>query len=67
MTAQDLLALGVIDRIVPEPIGGAHRDPHNTALDLGAAIAHELDGLAKKSPAAIRKMREDRYLNMGTN
>ncbi len=36
MTAQDLLALGVIDRIVPEPVGGAHRDPHNAALDLGA-------------------------------
>jgi len=66
MTAQDLLALGVIDRIVEEPVGGAHRDPRNAALDLGAAIAQELDGLAKKSPSAIRKLREDRFLKMGT-
>ncbi|OJW64613.1 MAG: acetyl-CoA carboxylase carboxyltransferase subunit alpha, partial [Sphingomonadales bacterium 63-6] len=65
MTAQDLLELGVIDRIVEEPAGGAHRDRRETALALGAAIAQELDALGKKSPAALRKMREDRFLKIG--
>ena len=66
VTAQDLLALGVIDRIVEEPVGGAHRDPREASLALGAAIAQELDGLARKTPAAIRAMREDRFLKIGT-
>jgi acetyl-CoA carboxylase carboxyl transferase subunit alpha len=66
VTAQDLLALGVIDRIVEEPVGGAHRDPREASLALGAAIAQELDGLMKKSPAAIRAMREDRFLKIGS-
>jgi enoyl-CoA hydratase/carnithine racemase len=39
VTAQDLLALGVIDRIVPEPVGGAHRDPAATCTALAAAMA----------------------------
>ncbi|KPL67359.1 acetyl-CoA carboxylase subunit alpha [Erythrobacter sp. SG61-1L] len=65
MTAQDLLELGVIDRIVEEPVGGAHRDQREAALALGAAIAQELDVLIKKSPAALRKMREDRFLKIG--
>lgn len=66
VTAQDLLALGVIDRIVEEPVGGAHRDPREASLALGAAIAQELDGLTRKTPAAIRAMREDRFLKIGT-
>ncbi len=65
MTAQDLLELGVIDRIVEEPVGGAHRDQREAALALGAAIAQELDVLTRKSPAALRKMREDRFLKIG--
>ena len=65
VTAQDLLALGVIDRIVPEPVGGAHRDPAATAAALSQAIAQELDGLAGKTPDALRTMRADRFLRIG--
>lgn len=65
VTAQDLLALGVIDRIVPEPVGGAHRDPATTARELGAAISEELDNLAGKSSSALRTMREERFLRIG--
>src|SRR6185369_533348 len=65
MTAQDLLKLGVIDRIVPEPVGGAHRDPLRTAVSLGAAIGEELDGLAKAKPADLMKRREERFLAIG--
>ena len=65
MTAQDLLKLGVIDRIVPEPVGGAHRDPLRTAVSLGAAIGEELDGLAKVKPADLMCRREERFLAIG--
>jgi acetyl-CoA carboxylase carboxyl transferase subunit alpha len=55
----------VIDRIVPEPMGGAHRDPAAAAQALGAAIGEELDGLAGLSPAKLRAQREERFLRIG--
>ena len=64
-TAQDLLALKVIDRIVPEPVGGAHRDPAATAATLSAAIGEELDALAGKSPNDLRAARAGRFLRIG--
>ena len=66
VTAQHLLKLGVIDRIVPEPAGGAHRDPVATARSLGAAIGQELDALAGKSAEQLRRAREDRFLQIGS-
>ena len=65
MTAQDLAQLGVIDRIVPEPVGGAHRDPKATAEALGQAIGEELDALSGKTAKQLRKQREDRFLALG--
>ncbi len=65
ITAQDLAELGVIDRIVPEPMGGAHRDPKAAAEALGAAIGDELDGLSGKSAKQLRRLREDRFLTIG--
>ncbi len=65
VTAQDLLRLGVIDRIVPEPTGGAHRDPLAAAAALGAALAEELDALSVFSQAALLQRREERYLAIG--
>ncbi|MGH6785770.1 MAG: acetyl-CoA carboxylase carboxyltransferase subunit alpha [Novosphingobium sp.] len=65
VTAQDLLALGVIDRIVPEPAGGAQRDPAAAATTLGAALTLELDALAKLTPAKLRAKREERFLRIG--
>jgi acetyl-CoA carboxylase carboxyl transferase subunit alpha len=66
VTAQDLLQLGVIDRIIAEPIGGAHRNPGAMAIALGQAIGEELDALAGQSPEALRTMREDRFLRIGS-
>ena len=66
VTAQHLLKLGVIDRIVPEPAGGAHRDPAATARNLGVAIGQELDALAGKSAEQLRRVREDRFLQIGS-
>ena len=65
VTAQDLLGLGVIDRIVKEPVGGAHRDPALTALGLSKAISEELDELSKLSPDKLRAKREERFLRIG--
>jgi len=65
VTAQDLAELGVIDRIVKEPVGGAHRDPAATAKALGDALAEELDALAGKTSKQLRRLREDRFLAIG--
>ncbi|HQV02931.1 MULTISPECIES: acetyl-CoA carboxylase carboxyltransferase subunit alpha [unclassified Novosphingobium] len=65
VTAQDLLALGVIDRIVKEPVGGAHRDPVLATSALAKAIEEELDSLTKLSPEKLRVMREERFLRIG--
>ena len=65
ITAQDLLQMKVIDAIVPEPLGGAHRDGAKAARELGEAIAGavaEFDGM---SPIEIRKQRHDRFLDIG--
>jgi len=64
VTAQDLEGLGVIDRIVPEPVGGAHRDPVVAATSLGTAIAEELDMLGRYAPHELKRLREDRFLAM---
>jgi len=65
ITASDLLKLGVIDRIVPEPMGGAHRDPKAAIAALGDAISEELGKLANKKPAALRTARRDKFLAIG--
>lgn len=65
VTAQDLIALGVIDRVVAEPLGGAHRDPAAAILSLGDAIEAALAALDDKSPEALRKDRRTKFLKMG--
>lgn len=65
VTAQQLLELGVIERIVKEPVGGAHRDPELAISGLAKAIGEELDALAKHSPAKLRALREERFLRIG--
>jgi acetyl-CoA carboxylase carboxyl transferase subunit alpha len=67
VTAQHLERIGVIDRIVPEPVGGAHRDPEAAARTLGAAIGEELDTLVQLDPETLRRKREDRFLTIGAN
>jgi acetyl-CoA carboxylase carboxyl transferase subunit alpha len=65
ITAQDLYELGVIDEIVPEPIGGAHRDKEGAVRRAGDAIAKSLAAFDKMSPDEIRKQRHDRFLAIG--
>ena len=65
VTAQDLEQLGVIDRILTEPVGGAHRDRAQTMSDVGLAVAGELAKLASLSPQELRNNRRQKYLDMG--
>ncbi|MES2495358.1 MAG: acetyl-CoA carboxylase carboxyltransferase subunit alpha [Pseudomonadota bacterium] len=65
VTAADLQKLGVVDRVVAEPIGGAHRDPAAAIAALGAAIGEELDKLSGKKPATLRAARRDKFLAIG--
>ncbi|WP_379547175.1 acetyl-CoA carboxylase carboxyltransferase subunit alpha [Qipengyuania sp. DSG2-2] len=64
ITAQDLKRLGVIDRIVTEPVGGAHRDPEAACARLAETISDELDKLVKVPTAELQKLREDRFLQL---
>lgn len=66
VTAADLKRLNVIDRIVKEPVGGAHRDQAAAITELGKAIREELEGLRKPSPAELKAAREARFLAIGS-
>jgi acetyl-CoA carboxylase carboxyl transferase subunit alpha len=65
VTAQDLEKLGVVDRIVPEPTGGAHRDRVAAVAALGKALGEELDALTPLSVEDIRRRRRDKFLAIG--
>jgi acetyl-CoA carboxylase carboxyl transferase subunit alpha len=65
ITAQDLLDLKVIDGIVREPVGGAHRDPAQTIAAVGETIARALAEFDGQSAALIRRQRREKYLAIG--
>ncbi len=65
LTAQDMIALGVVDEIVAEPLGGAHREPEKAIADLGDAIANQLAALTPLSGEQLIKDRQDKYLKLG--
>jgi acetyl-CoA carboxylase carboxyl transferase subunit alpha len=67
ITAQDLIRFGVIDTIITEPIGGAHRDPAAAITAAGDAIADALSGLARLDPAGLRHQRREKFLAIGRN
>jgi acetyl-CoA carboxylase carboxyl transferase subunit alpha len=64
ITAQELKQLGVVDRIVEEPAGGAHRETAQTIAALGAAIGEELDSLAPRSRDQLRTDRREKFLTV---
>ena len=66
LTAQDLAELGVCDRIIPEPMGGAHRHRDETIGNVHKAISTMMAGLADKSPKELLQHRRKKYLDMGT-
>ncbi|MXO85103.1 acetyl-CoA carboxylase carboxyltransferase subunit alpha [Altererythrobacter aurantiacus] len=64
VTSSDLLSLGVIDGVVPEPVGGAHRDPETAADRLTSRISEELAQFDGRTSKEIVAQREERFLNM---
>ena len=65
ITASDLQSLGVIDRIVEEPLGGAHRDPAGAIGSLKDALTEELEGLNKLSRDKLLRQRRQKFLAIG--
>src|SRR5712675_1504487 len=65
ITAEDLTRFGVIDAIVPEPVGGAHRDPVAAIAATGDAIATALGELAGLDRETVRRQRRDKFLAIG--
>jgi acetyl-CoA carboxylase carboxyl transferase subunit alpha len=65
ITAADLHALGVVDRIVPEPLGGAHRDPDAAIGSLKGAIVEELNGCGALGPDELLAQRRAKFLAIG--
>ena len=66
LTAQDLLKLGVCDRVIPEPMGGAQRDPGATVSAVGDAIAAMLAEIGRPARDKLIKGRRRKYLDMGS-
>jgi len=66
LTSQDLLKLGVIDQVVSEPLGGAHRDPQAIMTRTGDAIEKHLDELSKIPGGELRTRRRQKFIDMGT-
>ncbi|MFJ6326271.1 MULTISPECIES: acetyl-CoA carboxylase carboxyltransferase subunit alpha [unclassified Rhizobium] len=67
ITADDLKSLGVIDGIIPEPLGGAHRDPQSVIAATGDIIANALSELSSRSGDQLRSDRRQKFLNIGRN
>ena len=65
ITAQDLEKLGIVDRIVPEPVGGAHRDRSAAVTTLGKVLGEELDALTPLAAEEVRRRRRDKFLAIG--
>ncbi|MGC2716405.1 MAG: acetyl-CoA carboxylase carboxyltransferase subunit alpha [Pseudolabrys sp.] len=65
ITAQDMVRFGVIDSVVPEPTGGAHRDPQAAIAATGEAIATALTELQGLDRETVRKLRREKFLSMG--
>jgi acetyl-CoA carboxylase carboxyl transferase subunit alpha len=65
LTAQDLLKLGVVDAVVPEPLGGAHRRPKDAVDAVGDALWAQLQPLLGLDATALKQHRREKYLSMG--
>jgi acetyl-CoA carboxylase carboxyl transferase subunit alpha len=65
ITAQDLLRLGVIDGVIPEPTGGAHREPEAAIKATGDALEGALKDLGNMGPEQLRDHRADKFLTIG--
>jgi acetyl-CoA carboxylase carboxyl transferase subunit alpha len=67
LTASDMKGRGIIDEIVPEPLGGAHNDPATTIESVGKSLNRVLDGLSETDPEKLLQARYERYRRIGAH
>jgi acetyl-CoA carboxylase carboxyl transferase subunit alpha len=67
LTARDLEAHGIVDEVLPEPLGGAHQNPDAATEAVAGAVRRALSGLAGKDPAALVESRYERYRRIGAH
>jgi acetyl-CoA carboxylase carboxyl transferase subunit alpha len=67
LTAADMKGRGIVDEIIPEPLGGAHNDPKVTIEAVGKALNRVLTGLSDTDPEKLRQARHERYRRIGTH
>jgi len=65
ITAEDLIGLKIVDKVIAEPAGGAHADPEATIKAVGDAVEAELRSLSNLSPDELRRQRADRFYDIG--
>ncbi len=65
LTGEDLLRFGIIDGVVPEPLGGAHRNPEAVADDLKKILLKDLEALTRLDPAALIERRYQKFRQIG--
>jgi acetyl-CoA carboxylase carboxyl transferase subunit alpha len=65
LTARDLLDIDIVDRVIDEPLGGAHRDPERALDAVAHAVREEIDMLTKRSPDELLRGRRERFRRMG--
>ena len=66
LTAQHLKEIGVVDRVVKEPLGGAHRDKKKSIEEVKKALIEEINSFKKIDRQKIKKLRSEKYINMGS-
>jgi acetyl-CoA carboxylase carboxyl transferase subunit alpha len=66
LTAQDMLRLGIVDQIVPEPLGAAHREKEKAIAAVGSAVEEALRALEKLDGHQLRQRRRAKFLEMGS-
>jgi acetyl-CoA carboxylase carboxyl transferase subunit alpha len=67
LTAADMKGRGIVDEIIPEPLGGAHNDPVSTIEAVGKSLNRVLDGLSDTDPETLREVRYERYRRIGAH
>jgi acetyl-CoA carboxylase carboxyl transferase subunit alpha len=65
ITAEDLMRFGVVDKVIAEPVGGAHREPEVAIAATGEALADSLASMDNLPPAEVKRQRREKYLAMG--
>jgi acetyl-CoA carboxylase carboxyl transferase subunit alpha len=67
ITSEDLQKLKVVDKVIKEPIGGAHRNPSDAFKNLKVELKKVIEGLRKKSGVTLSKERKQKFLKFGSN